>query len=208
MAGVKTLRRIGFLIIGFLTTQETVAQKRQGFLKYYERDWEPTIGFNNRRTHIYNEPGTLYGFRFGLNFDKKLKNTLGVNTTLFRLGKPQNETQNFKTTRLWFLSVTEEFRFYSYKKFSAISYVSFGIGWSFQKDFSPQSELLSSQVKTILPIELGLHSEYKLWDWLALKAGGGWRFFPVGHDKGLAGYYVKLGAGVNAKWVISILKAS
>lgn len=196
------------MVVCFLISQEVMSQKLSNFLKYYEREWEPTVGFNNRRTHIYNELGTLYGFRFGLNFDKRLKNTLGINTTLFRLGQPQDDIQNFKTTRLWFFSVTEEFRFYTYKKFSTISFASLGLGWSFQNEYSPQMNLLNSSRNTIVPIELGLHAEYRLWHWLALKAGGGWRFFPVGYDQGLAGYYIKLGAGVNAKWVISLLKTS
>ncbi len=180
-----------FLLLGFTS----IAQIK----KIYKSDAELTFGFNNRRTHIYNQFGTIYGLKVGVNFDRRLKNTFGVSSTIFPIGKAENEGKSYKTARLHFASLMEEFIFYRRGNLNFSTYFNVGYGFNFKEVFDQNSILTAKIRETIAPIEFGLQSSYLMISWLEFKVGAGWRVMVLGADDGLNGYFFKLGAGIKYK---------
>lgn len=187
-----------------LFEQSNLLAQENWFTKFYNKNYEPTVGLLNRRTHIYGQGGTIYGLKAGLNFDKRLKNTVCISGTAFRLGNP--ESDYLKNTQLVYVSVAEEFRFYQYKRISAISFFNIGYGWSLWQSFNELSTQINSGVQRVAPLEMGLHGDYLINPWLSLTFGAGWRFFLYGHDPGLGGYYAKIGLGISFKQLKLALK--
>ncbi|MFY0674648.1 MAG: hypothetical protein JXQ87_14710 [Bacteroidia bacterium] len=165
----------------------------------YKKDAELTIGFNNRRTHLYNEFGTIYGFKIGLNFDRRLKNTFVLSSTIFDLGKPENEGESYKSTQLHFASIAEEFTFYAKRNLSFSTYFTVGYGVSVMRAFGAGNIPVFTEKRRVIPFEFGLQTSYVVFTWLDLRAGAGWRLFALGNDDGLSGYFFKVGAGVKYK---------
>ena len=187
-----------YLAITFFATN-AFAQWKTNVFELYKKDADLTIGFNNRRTHLYNQFGTIYGFKIGLNFEKRLKNTFVFSSTIFELGKPENEGEAYKTAQLHFASIAEEFTFYKKGNLSFSTYFTIGYGFNVLRAYGAGNVLMFTERRHIVPIEYGLLTSYVVFTWLDLRAGLGWRNFIIGNDDGLSGYFFKVGAGIKYK---------
>lgn len=168
-------------------------------LKLYKKEAELTIGFNNRRTHIHNEFGVIYGFKIGLNFDRRLKNTFGLNSTIIPLGQPTYQGAFSRASRLHFISITEEYIYFKKNRLNLSTYASFGYGINQYELFNGVGEVIGSGHRSILPVEFGLQSSYFIFTWLEARLGGGWRFILFPNQDDLSGYFFKAGLGFKLK---------
>ncbi|MGB0429571.1 MAG: hypothetical protein ACPGLV_03795 [Bacteroidia bacterium] len=193
------MKRLLLLVLIFVVSVASNAQIKFDVFELYKKDAELTIGFNNRRTHLHNEFGTIYGFKVGLNFDRRLKNTFVISSTIIDLGKPKSMGATHKTAQLHFASIAEEFTFYTKQNLSFSTYFTLGYGVNFQKTYTAAQDLLVAEQRPILPIEFGLQTSYIVFTWLDIKAGAGWRHLLVGNYSGLSGYFFKLSAGIKYK---------
>ena len=175
------------------------AQGIRDIFDLYKKEAELTIGFNNRRTHIHSDFGVIYGLKAGLNFDRRLKNTFGLNSTIISLGAPNNEQPVYQTARLHFLSIAEEYVYFKRQRFSLSTYASFGYGINQYELANLSGQVLESGRGNIVPMELGLQGAYLILTWLDLRLGGGWRFMLYGNQPGLSGYFFKVGLGFKYK---------
>lgn len=193
-------------VVLITSASQVFGQKLSDLVDLYKEEAEFTFGLNHRRTHIYNEFGTIYGAFFGLNFDRRLKNTFLFSSTIFPIGKASDLDASYKRTRLHFAGVTEEYTYFKRNRFRLSTYASLGYGISQYELLSPQGLVMEQGRVGIMPLELGLHAAYELIPWLELRVGAGWRFFLLGHDKGLSGYYAKVALGLKYTALKNALK--
>lgn len=200
---------VRFLVIGFcfFSSVNLKAQNLLVWLEPYKKEAEIVIGFNNRRTHIYNELGVIYGFKFGLNFDRKLKNTFGINGNIKPLGKPNEPYTNYLRARLLYFDVAEEYKVFKHNRFALFSLVGLGYGWAYRDFYNEMGNILLKEKVRIMPLEAGIESGYYIIKWLELRVGFGYRFFPLGASYNLSGYYFKIGAGIKSRILYNTLKA-
>ena len=99
----------------------------------------------------------------------------------------------------------EEFKLFELKKISFSSYFHLGVGKSYYRSIINEIPLENSFTSNfVLPIEAGLHIEYKFNDWVSLKLGAGYRYTVSASEYSINGGYYKVGLGLNFKaFVIS-----
>ena len=191
---------IGFALLG---TSDLQAQEVQNPFELFRDKKEFIFGLDNRRTHIYHQSTTIYGAYMGVGFGGKLRFKAGVSGTPFEVGEVITDDNLAIKNRLFFFNVGEEFDFLYFSKLRFTTYVQLGWGYNYFRELDPNGLELFKGRKTIVPLELGLHSSYDFLPWLNLKLGGGWRFvFPFSTNN-LSGYYFKVGLGFNTKKFIS-----
>lgn len=195
---------VSILLIG--SAADALGQKLSDLILLYNEEAEFTFGLNNRRTHIYDDFGTIYGVFFGLNFDRKLRNTFLLSSTIVPLGQASEEGVAYSRASFHFVGVTEEYTYFKKNRIKFSAYASLGYGFSKYQLRSYQHELLLEYTRGIVPLELGLHTTYEIIPWLELRAGLGWRFFLRGNQNGLSGYYFKIALGLKYKAFKKALK--
>lgn len=195
------MTRLIFGIVLLLSFQDGIGQPVVRFdgWKAYQKDWVFTAAFNNRRTKIHEEMGTIYGVEVGLRFNDRLENSVGMSFTLKPLGQLDGQQSSYRQAQLLFITVGEEFEFLRYKRFAGITYVHGGYGWSYYTEYNAQEEMLRRGIDRIVPLELGLLATYDVIPWAYIKVGAGWRFEFLSKEEGLDGYFVKLGGGIRIK---------
>ena len=160
---------------------------------------EIVYGLDNRRTHIHQHHTVIYGLYSGISFGNKLRFKIGINGTLFEVGRFVDENGILKKNRLFFATLGEEFDFYQYKKFGITTYLQAGIGNNFYRQLTQSGTEIHKGKQLIIPIETGLHFSYDLMTYLKLRTGFGWRFVFPDYSRALSGYYFKLGLSFNLK---------
>lgn len=188
-----------FVFFFVLLSLLSKGQDKEKLLDIYKKNGEFTFGLNNRRTHIHNQFGVIYGFKVGLNFDRRLKNTFGINSTLFPIGAPLIENEAYTTAKLHFVNIAEEYIFYKKQRLSFSTYASVGYGLNFYEIWPENSNQAIFGRNRVVPFEFGMQFYYIILKWIELNVGAGWRLFLVGNESGLPGYFFKVGAGIKYK---------
>lgn len=153
-------------------------------------------GLDNRRTHIHEQNTLIYGAFIGLGIKERLRLKVGISGTPFEVGKSEVSAGITQRNRLYFLTLGEEFDVYFYKRFKLTTYFQMGYGYNdYRRLETLSSTTIHSGRHLIIPLEIGMHSNYYFYPWLSLKVGGGWRFVFPAESGYLSGYYLKLAFG-------------
>ncbi|MDH4473960.1 MAG: hypothetical protein QE487_15240 [Fluviicola sp.] len=124
----------------------------------------------------------------------------------FEKGKVLDDKNLIQKNRLLFGVVGEEFDFFVYKKLRFTTYFQAGMGYNyFRKIDQLEMEILSGR-NPILPLEIGVQSNYSISPWLTVKVGGGCRFVFPAHSYDLSGYYFKIGLNINGRKLLEKYK--
>ncbi len=163
-----------------------------------ERAIQWIYGFDNRRTHIQQQGTLIYGAYTGIGYRDKLRLKIGISGTPFEVGKMTDEFGNSYFNRMLFFNIGQEYDYLNWSRYRMTAYTQIGYGRNNFRIVN-QDNTYESGSNRIIPLELGTHFNYFIYDWLALKVGGGWRFvFPTDIND-LSGYYLKLALGMNLK---------
>jgi hypothetical protein len=157
------------------------------------------IGIDNRITKINDKFGVIYGIYSGLGYGENLRFKFSISGTPFEIGKFSKEKNVNEVSRLAFVSVGQEFDFFTAGRFKLITYLNGGFGYHFYRILDHEKVEVSKGREYIWPLELGLHGRYQLNPLIALKTGVGRRFVFPEESKQLSGYYIKLTLVVNPK---------
>ena len=124
----------------------------------------------------------------------------------FEKGKVVDEQNLTQKNRLLFGVFGEEYDFLIYKKLRFTTCFQAGMGYNyFRKIDQLEMEILSGR-NLILPLEIGVQSNYLALPWLTVKVGGGWRFVLPAHSYDLSGYYFKVGLNINGRKLLEKYK--
>lgn len=148
-----------------------------------------TYGFNNRRTFLLNSSSTIYGLYMGIQYGKRLKHVITINSNGFWAGEEQQ-------VQLLYGGLAEEFTFLSLKRFDFISYIHAGLGIARYREMNSSGSYIISR-ELISPIELGIHGSFSVNSWLALNGGAGYRFVLLEEIDQLDHIYYKIGLSLS-----------
>lgn len=193
------IRCIIVLLLVFFSSTFSYCQEFINPFNKLKGEKEFIYGFDNRRTHIQEQNTLIYGAYLGISAGRNLKFKLGISGTPFQVGRSVNEEGLVQRNRFFFLNIGEEFDFFEYKKFSITTYLQAGYGVNYFTEENENEEVVRKGEHNIVPVEVGLHFNYDLFDWMRLKTGGGWRFVFPEKANYLQGYYVKFGIGISLK---------
>jgi len=204
------MKQLFFLPVVFLMmliNGELFAQKITNPFLLLKEKRQIIYGLDNRRTHFKSQPSSIYGIYTGIGFGGKLRFKTVFNGSFFELellesGIPLNERN-----RMFFVSLGEEFDFFTVNKFGLTTYVQMGLGKRYSQITAVDQSVFFANKEWLIPLELGLHSRYDLLNWLTLKIGGGWRFVFPDANAGWSGYYLKFAVKINGNLLLQKFKA-
>jgi hypothetical protein len=188
-----------FICVVMFSNTETKAQEYESPLKLIKKKPHVMLGIDNRRTHINGKHTVIFGAFTGLNFGEKLRLKIELSGTPFEIGQFDEVSPQNKFSRLFFISLGEEYDFYTIKNFVFTTYAQVGGGFNYYRFYNPAFIETSRGKLPIFPLEFGLQSAYLYNSWLRFKVGAGWRFVFPNPTNQYSGYYIKLGIGIHGR---------
>jgi hypothetical protein len=151
-------------------------------VKYYMHD-KPTLtgDFDSKNTFVTGKGVSMKGLELGVNYGNKISYMLGwyflsapinSNSTLYK-GTINEATYDTKV-RIHYLSVIAEYSLLKNHNWNINMPIQIGIGTA-KKEFSIANTLKLSQKSTILPVEITFRGNYRVWKFIGLSAGLGYR---------------------------------
>lgn len=162
------------------------------------------FGFHNRNTFIQSNRTKLYGIIGGLDFNEKLKLTVGIygfgraNQSILvnNADFSQDSVYRFINTNNTSLGV--EYDYYHHNRLSLSVPIQIGIGKvEYRYTTTDKTTEIRTEKYRIVPIELGTNAYYELIPWAGLKCGVGYRL-AIGpkESRRLASPYYNLGLSI------------
>lgn len=162
------------------------------------------FGFHNRNTFIQSNRTKLYGIIGGLDFNEKLKLTVGIygfgraNQSILvnNADFSQDSVYRFINTNNTSLGV--EYDYYHHNRLSLSVPIQIGIGKvEYRYTTTDKTTEIRTEKYRIVPIELGTNAHYELIPWAGLKCGVGYRL-AIGpkESRRLASPYYNLGLSI------------
>jgi len=162
------------------------------------------FGFHNRNTFIQSNRTKLYGIIGGLDYNEKLKLTVGIygfgraNQSILvnNADFSQDSVYRFINTNNTSLGV--EYDYYHHNRLSLSVPIQIGIGKvEYRYTATDKTTEIRTEKYRIVPIEIGTNAYYELIPWVGLKCGVGYRL-AVGpkESRRLASPYYNLGLSI------------
>jgi hypothetical protein len=206
MNTIHLKKRLFFILFLLCTLMSNGQHELLDSIKTALKTPDPTFifGFHNRNTFIQSNRTKLYGIVAGLDFNKKLKLTLGV----YSFGKA-NETLlinngNFTQDSIYrFINTSNvslgiEYDYYHHNRLSLSVPLQIGLGnVAYRYTGSDKNTKIRIDNYLTIPIEIGTNAYYELLPWVGIKAGIGYRL-TVGpkESRRLASPYYNLGLSI------------
>ena len=177
------------------------AQRIDNFFHHFQEERRIVYGLNNRQTRFLGDGSTLYGTYLGIEWGDRLRHVFTLNSTLFWVGRRNQLNLETPQLHLNYFGIAEEYLFYRRGRWDFSSYWHMGVGKAYFRDQinGVPGEKIDSH--WVIPLELGLQTEYHLNDWLSGKVGAGWRQVFLEETHALDGYYFKVAVGVNVRYI-------
>lgn len=184
--------RSGFiLVLCLMINMGALSQVDSLFIAPFKEKKSLTYGLNNRRTFFLNQSTTIYGAYMGIQYGERMKHVITINSNPFWIDEEDH-------VHLIYAGFAEEFTFLFVKRFEFISYIHAGLGFATYQTMTLPGEYETNR-ELVSPIELGVHTSYKVLDWLKLKGGVGYRIVLLDEINELNNVYFKIGLGVDIR---------
>lgn len=173
-----------FLFISF----KTKAQLTQHWdtITHYVKNSKPTFALelDGRQSFFREIPVTIDGIRIGANYGNRVKFFIGAywnrnkvarNFTINRYTLQERKIR--QEVRMFYLSATAEYVFYTTKHWELAVPVQLGYGRGIRTRFDAVTNNEIEKINTgFVPFEFGFKAMYKITDWLNVSAGLGYRY--------------------------------
>jgi hypothetical protein len=192
------------------------AQFKDSLIGVYSGEAHLFGAFHNRVSIVNGQNAKLQGVQGGLVFGEKHKlllaySWMGVPATQQKIRNAHTPLADtvIKSQSMNFFSFGQDYVWHQTAKWKFSVPTHIGIGTSTFKEYSLQNNLIETETKLIVPIEIGASASYYFTDWLAANGGLGQRFtLSRAKQSQLNGPYYKLGVGVLLGVVYKKLKKS
>lgn len=162
------------------------------------------FGFHNRNTFIQSNRTKLYGIVAGLDFNEKLKLTVGVygfgraNETLLLNNGDFTQDTIYRFINTSNTSIGLEYDYFHHNRLSLSVPVQIGIGnVAYRYTIADKATEVRVNNYRIVPIEIGTNAYYELLPWAGIKGGVGYRLAAGPKEsRRLASPYYNLGLAI------------
>ena len=151
-------------------------------IRYYMKS-KPTLtgDFDSKNTFITGSGVSIKGLKLGANYGNKISYLLGwfflrkpiySKSTLYK-GTLRETTYDTRVS-IHYLSVIAEYSVLKSRRWNIYMPFQIGIGRA-KKEFSDSLSVVISQKSTIFPVELSFTGNYRIWKFIGLSGGLGYR---------------------------------
>lgn len=183
----KTILKLACILSLIISASQSKAQLQHwDTIKHYVKTSKPTFALelDGRQSFFREIPVAIDGIRIGADYGNRVRLFIGAYWNRSKVARTftinrftTSERRVRQEVRMFYISATAEYVFYTNKHWELALPVQLGYGRGIRTRFDAATNTQIEKINSgFVPIEFGFKAMYKITDWLNVSAGLGYRY--------------------------------